>query len=47
MLCAVNEDYESEELESLAGSDIVDPQVLREMLSRMGEDGEDSRAAAR
>lgn len=45
--CTVNEGYESEEVESLAGSDIVDPEVLRDMLSRMDEGGDDARAAAR
>ena len=45
--CRVNDDYDSEDLESLAGSEIVDPQVLRDMLSHMDEGGEDARAAAR
>ena len=47
MKCIVNEGSDSEELESLAGSEIVDPQVLRDMLSHMDEGGEDAKAAAR
>lgn len=33
--------------DSIAGSDIIDPKVLEEMLSRMDDDGEDARVAAR
>ena len=40
-------DGEDSDMDSLAGSDIVDPDVLRDMLTRMDDDGEDSRAAAR
>lgn len=47
MQCTVNDSYESDELESLAGSEIVDPEVLRDMLAHMEEGGEDARAAAR
>ena len=39
--------HRDDDLNSVAGSDIEDPEMLKEMLFRMNQDGADSRAAAR